>query len=197
MKTQEDSGYKNPAHTLKRRILQIAIAVFIIGSTIAIALNRDRLSIERFQAMGYMGVFLMAWIGSSTVLLPIPHLAFTFTMGALLNPWLLGLSAGVGDALGEITGYVAGYAVEEEVENSKLYKQLKTWMSHNGDLTIFVLSLFPVPFFDLAAMAGGIVGYPLWRFMLATWAGKTIKAIVAAWAGFYGIGWMANLLGIE
>jgi len=181
----------------RRRVLQVVIAVFLVGSTVIIALNRDKLSIERFRALGYLGVFLLAWIGSSTVLLPIPHLAFTFTMGAVLNPWVIGLYAGVGDALGELTGYIAGYAVEEEVENSRLYKRLKAWMERNGDLTIFVLSLFPVPFFDLAAMAGGIVGYPLWRFMLATWAGKTIKAIVAAWAGHYGIEWIANLLGIE
>jgi len=67
-------------------------------------------------------------------------------------------------------------------------------MRRNGDLTIFVLSLFPVPFFDLAAMAGGIVGYPLWRFMLATWAGKTIKGIVAAWMGACGIPWFTNLV---
>ncbi len=187
----------NDKHVLKRRLLQIIIALFIVGSTITIALNRDKLSIERFRAMGYMGVFLLAWIGSSTVLLPIPHLAFTFTMGAVLNPWVIGFSGGVGDALGELTGYIAGYAVEEEVENLKLYKYLKAWMEHNGDLTIFVLSLFPVPFFDLAAMAGGIVGYPLWRFMIATWAGKTIKAIVAAWAGYFGIAWVANLLGLE
>ncbi len=182
---------------VRHRLLQIAVLVFIIGSTTAIALNRDKLQVARFREMGYLGVFLMAWIGSSTVLLPIPHLAFTFTMGALLNPWLLGLAGGVGDALGEITGYVAGYAIEDEVENLKLYKRLRGWMERNGDLTIFVLSLFPVPFFDLAAMAGGIVGYPLWRFMLSTWAGKTIKAAVAAWAGYYGISWMAELLKVE
>jgi uncharacterized membrane protein YdjX (TVP38/TMEM64 family) len=182
---------------LRRRVLQAAVLIFLVSSTTLIALNRDKLQVSRFRDMGYFGVFLMAWIGSSTVLLPIPHLAFTFTMGAVLNPWLLGFSGGVGDALGELTGYAAGYAVEEAVEEMKLYKRLRKWMERNGDLTIFVLSLFPVPFFDLAAMAGGIVGYPLWRFMLSTWAGKTIKAVVAAWAGYYGIGWVANLLKIE
>lgn len=182
---------------LRRRLLQAGVILFLVGSVVLFFLYRDRLTIEQFRSMGYLGAFLMALIGSSTVLLPIPHLAFTFTMGAVLSPFPLGLIAGTGDALGEITGYIAGYALEEEVENVKLYQYLKTWMLRNGDLTIFVLSLFPIPFFDLAAMAGGIVGYPLWRFMLATWCGKTIKAIVAAWAGFYGIAWMAQLLGVQ
>jgi uncharacterized membrane protein YdjX (TVP38/TMEM64 family) len=188
---------QQPGDKIRRRVLQAAVLIFLVSSTTIIALNRDKLQVSRFRDMGYLGVFLMAWIGSSTVLLPIPHLAFTFTMGAVLNPWLLGLAGGIGDALGELTGYAAGYAVEEAVDNMRLYKKLRGWMERNGDLTIFVLSLFPVPFFDLAAMAGGIVGYPLWRFMLSTWAGKTIKAIVAAWAGYYGIGWVANLLRVE
>ncbi len=164
---------------------------------VVVFLERERLNVAWFRTLGYAGVFLMALIGSSTVLLPIPHLAFTFTMGAVLNPWLVGLAAGIGDGLGEITGYMAGYAVEDVVDESKLYIKLKSFMERNGDLTIFVLSLFPVPFFDLAAMAGGIVGYPLWRFMLATWAGKTIKACVAAWAGFQGVAWVAELLRVE
>lgn len=177
-----------------RRRLRLALLIGVAAIVIAAYLLRDQLTVAWFRALGYAGVFLMALIGSSTVLLPIPHLAFTFTMGAVLNPWLAGLSAGFGDALGEITGYVAGYAVEEVVEQHKLYARLKRYMERNGDLTIFILSLFPVPFFDLAAMAGGLVGYPLWRFMLATWAGKTIKACVAAWAGHLGIEWIANLL---
>lgn len=181
----------------RRTSPKLIILVFLALLLIVVALGRERLNVAWFRTLGYGGVFLMALIGSSTVLLPIPHLAFTFTMGAVLNPWIIGLAGGVGDALGEITGYMAGYAVEDLVENQKLYIRLRRYMERNGDLTIFVLSLFPVPFFDLAAMAGGLVGYPLWRFMLATWAGKTIKACVAAWMGHMGIVWVAELLGVQ
>ncbi|MFP4394262.1 MAG: TVP38/TMEM64 family protein [Anaerolineales bacterium] len=177
--------------------VKVAIFVFLGALMLTVALNRDKLQVERFRRLGYLGVFLMAVIGSSTIVLPIPHLAFTFTMGAVLNPWLAGLSAGFGDGIGEITGYMAGYALEDVADQTKLYQQLDRWMQQNGDLTIFVLSLFPVPFFDLAAMAGGASGYPLWRFMLATWSGKTIKAMVAAWSGYYGIAWVAELLGAQ
>ncbi len=183
--------------SLQNQLLRIGIVVFLGLFMLLVAFNLDRLDIGWFRALGYPGVFLLALIGSSTVLLPIPHLAFTFTMGAALNPWLVGLAAGLGDALGEITGYMAGYAVEELAERSRLYLILEKWMRRNGDLTIFVLSLFPVPFFDLAAMAGGLTGYPLLRFMLATWAGKTLKALAAAWAGYHGIGWIATLLRVE
>jgi uncharacterized membrane protein YdjX (TVP38/TMEM64 family) len=188
--SQTGAQQKKPKH----KLLKISLIFFLILFTFLIAINRDKLDVGWFRTLGYPGVFLMAALGSSTVLLPIPHLAFTFTMGAVLNPWLTGLSAGTGDALGEITGYMAGYAVEDIAGHSALYAKLERWMRRNGDLTIFVLSLFPVPFFDLAAMAGGIVGYPLWRFMLATWVGKTIKGVIAAWMGACGIPWFTDLI---
>ncbi len=188
--SQTDAQQRAP----QRKLLKIGLIFFLILFTSLIAINRDKLDVGWFRALGYPGVFLMAALGSSTVLLPIPHLAFTFTMGTVLNPWLTGLSAGTGDALGEITGYMAGYAVEDIAGHSTLYVKLERWMRRNGDLTIFVLSLFPVPFFDLAAMAGGVVGYPLWRFMLATWAGKTIKGVIAAWMGACGIPWLTDMV---
>ncbi len=179
------------------KLVRVAIIVGLLVFMSVVILNRDKLEVSRFRALGYPGVFLLALIGSATVLLPIPHLAFTFTMGAVLNPWLIGLAAGVGDMIGEFTGYLAGYALEEAVSKSRLYQTLERWMRYNGDLTIFVLSALPIPFFDLAAMAGGVVGYPLKHFALATLAGKTFKALLAAWAGHFGVAWVARWLGVE
>ena len=191
----DELGANTAKGNQRRKVLSLLILFVLAAFLIAAILWRDKLNLAWFRTLGYAGVFLLALIGSSTVLLPIPHLAFTFAMGAVLNPWLVGLAAGAGDALGEITGYVAGYAVEDLVNQRKLYTKLKHYMERNGDLTIFLLSVFTVPFFDLAAMAGGFVGYPLWRFMLATWSGKTIKACVFAWAGHLGVAWVAPLLG--
>ena len=36
---------------------------------------------------------------------------------------------------------------------------------------------------DLAGIAAGSLRYPLWRFLLFCWMGKTIKSILIAWAG--------------
>ncbi|MCU0519827.1 MAG: VTT domain-containing protein [Anaerolineae bacterium] len=195
MLSAEEPEAKTTTGDRRKKALSLGILAALAAFLVVAILWRDRLNLAWFRTLGYAGVFLLALIGSSTVLLPIPHLAFTFAMGAVLNPWLVGLAAGAGDALGEITGYVAGYAVEDFVNRKKLYVRLKHYMERNGDLTIFLLSVFTVPFFDLAAMAGGFVGYPLWRFMLATWTGKTMKACVFAWAGHLGLAWVAPLLG--
>lgn len=179
-----------------KTILRVVLVIVFVGFTLYIALNRERMTFARFSALGYLGVFLMAWIGSTTVLLPIPHLAFTFTMGSVLVPWWIGLCAGFGDSLGELWGYLAGYAVEDWVDRWKVYPKIERWVRRHGMLTIFLMGAVPMPLFDMAGMAAGATGMPVWKFYLATWSGKTLKAIVAAWAGYYSIGWIAHLLGL-
>jgi uncharacterized membrane protein YdjX (TVP38/TMEM64 family) len=171
------------------RIGALALTIIV---TILIVLNYDH--IKDFEAFGYPGIFLVALTGSATVFLPAPHLAFTFAMGGVLNPWLVGLAAGLGDTLGETSGYLAGFALEDAADNLRLYHRFESWMKRYGEVTLFLLALIPNPFFDMASIAGGLAGIPLKRFLLVTWAGKTIKAIATAWAGYYGITWIQGLL---
>jgi uncharacterized membrane protein YdjX (TVP38/TMEM64 family) len=57
---------------------------------------------------------------------------------------------------------------------------------------ILVLSAFPNPFFDIAGIAAGIAKIPLWQFLLACWAGQTIKMAMFAYAGAYSIEWFVK-----
>ena len=186
------------AQKTHKTILRVALVMFFVGFTTYIAFNREKITFESLSGLGYLGVFLMAWVGSTTVLLPIPHLAFTFTMGSMqaLVPWWIGLCAGFGDSLGELWGYLAGYAVEDLVDRWQVYPKIEGWVLRHGMLTIFLMGSVPMPLFDMAGMAAGATGMPVWKFYLATWSGKTLKAIVVAWAGRYSIAWIADLLGL-
>jgi uncharacterized membrane protein YdjX (TVP38/TMEM64 family) len=55
-------------------------------------------------------------------------------------------------------------------------------------LTIFIMSVVPFVF-DLAGIAAGALRFPIWKFFLATWVGRTILYIGIAWAG--ALGWDA------
>lgn len=184
------------AQKTRKTVLRVVLVLFFVGFTTFIALTREKITFESLSGLGYFGVFLMAWIGSTTVLLPIPHLAFTFTMGSMLVPWWIGLCAGFGDSLGELWGYVAGYAVEDLVDRWRVYPRIEGWVLAHGMLTVFLMGVVPMPLFDMAGMAAGAAGMPVWKFYLATWSGKTLKAIVVAWAGRYSIAWIADLLGV-
>jgi membrane protein DedA with SNARE-associated domain len=177
----------------RQTIGRVLALLFAVGITVLIALNRDK--VEQFKLWGYPGIFLAALAGSATVIFPVPHLAFTFAMGSVLNPWLVGLLAGLGDTFGELTGYMTGYALEEVADDFKLYKRLEHWMEVRGGLTLFILAVIPNPVFDMASMIGGLAGFPVFHFMVVTWAGKTLKALGFAWAGYFGLRWLMQVFG--
>jgi membrane protein YqaA with SNARE-associated domain len=98
---------------------------------------------------------------------------------------LVGLAGGAGAAIGEITGYMLGYSGQSIVHRQKIYTKLEGWVKKWGTLTIFLISLVPFVF-DLAGIAAGVLRFPLWKFLLACWLGRTILYIVIAFAGAWG-----------
>ena len=160
------------------RFLIIALVL-----AISVAIFSFRTQFAELAAVGYPGIFLVSLLGNATVVLPAPSLALVFAMGSALPPLLVGLIAGTGEALGELTGYALGYGGQAVIENEVAYGRLVAWMQRRGGITVFVLSVIPNPFFDLAGIAAGSLRYPVWRFLLFCWLGKTIKTTLIAWAG--------------
>ncbi|WP_343423656.1 VTT domain-containing protein [Candidatus Amarolinea dominans] len=99
------------------------------------------------------------------------------------NPVLVGLAAGLGEALGELVGYLAGYSGSAVIEDRARYAQLERLERRYGVWVIFILSVIPNPFFDLAGIAAGMLKFSVLRFFIACWLGKTIKTILVALAG--------------
>lgn len=168
------------------------VLLAVLGISVTIIALRDRFA--DWGDLGYPGIFLVSLLGNATIILPAPSLALVFAMGSALPPILVGLSAGAGEALGELTGYAAGFGGRPVIENLSLYERLAAWMQRAGGITIFVLSAFPNPFFDLAGIAAGTLRYPLWRFLLLCWLGKTVKTTLVAWAGAQSITFIESLL---
>ncbi len=173
-------------------LIRVFVLLMVVGVTAAVVVFRDRL--QQFAVYGYPGVFLVSLAGNATVIFPAPSLAVVFAMGAVLKPILVGLAAGVGEALGELTGYLAGFSGRAIVEDQARYERMTRWMERNGALTVFFLSLIPNPFFDVAGMAAGALKYPVWRFLLFCWAGKTIKTTLIALAGAQSITFIERFL---
>jgi len=167
----------------RKLAVRIIIVLILIGITATIFVYRD--NVEDLQEYGYLGAFLISLISTATIILPVPGIAAIYFLGDIYNPFLIGIAAGAGSALGEITGYLAGYSGQVIVENNKLYLRMERWMKHRGSIVIFLLSLVPNPFFDLAGAIAGVLRYPLWKFLAVCFAGKTLKNLIIAYAGYY------------
>ncbi|MBC7223024.1 MAG: VTT domain-containing protein [Anaerolineae bacterium] len=166
---------------------RVLVLVGITALTLAILLNREQL--RRFAGYGYPGIFLISLLGSATVIVPAPSIAVVFAMGAVLNPFLMGPVAGLGEALGETTGYLAGATGRAVIRDRPLYQRVVRWTRRYGLIPIFVLSAVPNPFFDIVGIAAGALQIPFWRFLIVCFLGKTVKAVLMALlgAGFFTI----------
>jgi membrane protein YqaA with SNARE-associated domain len=140
------------------------------------------------NSYGLIGVFVIGFLSSFTLFIPSPAFFVVFLLGPIINPLPLGLAAGLGSAVGELTSYYAGYGVSLAAKkyHSKFARIEKLFQKYNAPLIIFFFSATPLPF-DIVGIFCGTVRYPVKRFFLATLAGKAIKFVLIAYAGFYGL----------
>jgi membrane protein YqaA with SNARE-associated domain len=172
-------------------VVRVLTAVAVVVALGAALYFRDHLQdLERY---GYAAVFLVGLISNATLILPVPGLAVSSVLGGVFNPLTVGLVAGVGQALGELTGYMAGYSGQTWLDEHPRYRRLVAWTQQYGVVAVFLLALLPNPLFDVAGMAAGALRLPVWKFLLSCAAGKVIKNILFAVAGWYGLGTLFGL----
>ena len=174
-----------PPPTRRLRIVQILTVVAIFVAIGAALYFRDHL--QELEQYGYAAVFLVGLVSNATIIFPVPGLAVSSVMGSVFNPWIVGLVGGVGQALGELTGYMAGYSGQMLVDNNPTHDRLMRWMQRHGTLTIFILAVTPNPVADVGGMTAGALRFPLWKFLASCTAGKIVKNVIFALAGYYGI----------
>jgi membrane protein YqaA with SNARE-associated domain len=178
---------------VRNRLLPILGLLLVIGIVVGVFFFYRSYPerVEALEGYGYLGVFLISVLLNATIVLPAGNFLVLATMGAILpSATLVGLAGGIGAAIGELTGYAAGYSGQAIVSRQRVYTRLKGWVERWGMLTIFVLSIVPLVF-DLAGIAAGAIRFPLWKFFLACWLGRTILYLVIAWGG--ALGWEALL----
>ena len=186
--------YHQPrSSNLLTNILRILALVGVVGITFYIFSIRER--VAEFAAFGYPGIFFIALLANATILLPAPGVAIIYAMGAVFNPFGVGLAAGTGGAIGELSGYLAGFSGQGVVERMDVYDRVKPWVDKYGGWAIMVLSAIPNPLFDVAGIAAGIAKMPIQTFLFFTWLGQLIKMTLFALAGKYYIQFLTNFFG--
>jgi membrane protein DedA with SNARE-associated domain len=175
-----------------RERLFASLAIAGVGVILVVLfLFRDR--IGSLSELGYLGVFLMNVAGSASIVIPIPGLAAVLVAGGLWNPVLVGIAGGLGMTLGELSGYALGYGGRSFLKRDHPLRFLEGWMRKAGGPILFVFALIPNPFFDFAGVVAGSQRFPVHLFLLWIWPGKTIKSLIVAFAGAYGL--LAYFLG--
>ena len=178
---------------------------WIIGLTLAVTLCLCILVVQyweyvrNFEQYGYLGLFIISVLAGSTALVPVPGVLVVFTLGAVMKyPVLVGAVAGLGEAVGAISIYMLGYGGRSFFKdiNNSTYLRIVDWVQRKGSLGVFVMSAVVNPLFYPLTVAVAMMKLHLWKFFLNCWAGKTVKDIALAYAGYFGIWAVLRLLGI-
>ena len=158
--------------------------------------------IRTLEGYGYLGAFLISILGGATIIIPVPMLAVIFALGGVLTPYWIGVAAGLGETVGALIIYMTGHGGGAALSNIKYgkiqaaYSRLMYWMERRGSWTLFVLSAILNPFFYPAALAAGAMRFGLRRYFLICLAGKLIKGITVAYAGYWGLRGLLRMLGM-
>lgn len=163
------------------------LIILILSLLVIYLIYRFRHLLRGWRRWGYLGLFLVNLISSSTVFFPVPGVATVFLGGVIWNPLLVGIISGIGAGLGELSGYFLGFggrglASFKKREENHWSTRLERFFHKSGFITIFLFALLPLPF-DVVGMTAGVLNYPVWKFLLATILGRGIRNSVIAWTG--------------
>lgn len=145
---------------------------------------------------GYLGVFAISFIGSVSIIFPVPYTLVIFFLGSFLDPFFVAISGGLGSALGEFSGYVLGYygrKVVSEERQRKMDYMLRIFGKY-GSVTIFIFALTPLPD-DLLFIPLGVMRYPFLKAFIPALLGKILMTFILAYSGQQSIEFIRTLFG--
>jgi len=193
------------APEVKKGSVKTAYIVGIIGVVITLLMAMAVVYywefVQTLEGYGYLGAFLISILGGATIIIPVPMLAVVFALGGVLTPYWVGAAAGLGETLGALIIYMTGHGAGMALFNSNgklqsAYARMMGLMERRGSLTLFLLSAILNPFFYPAALAAGALRFGIRKYFIICWAGKTVKGLTVAYAGYWGLRGILRMLGM-
>ncbi|HEX9862558.1 MAG TPA: VTT domain-containing protein [Candidatus Bathyarchaeia archaeon] len=149
---------------------------------------------------GYFGIFLISFLGATSVFIPIPYTVVIFTLGGLqaFDPLLIAVAAGTGAAIGEFSGYLIGFGGRRVI--GEKYKKKMDFLTRLfkkfGPIVIFAFALTPLPD-DLLFIPLGIMRYSLLKAFIPALLGKFVSNLIIAYSGRFSVDIIKYIFGVE
>ena len=142
------------------------------------------------EAVGYASIWFLAFIGAALIFLPVSALAAVCVAVAVdLNPFVVAVVAASAESIGELTGYLAGMGGKSFFEHKRFYLRFKNLFEKYSFLCLLIGSAIPNPLFDVLGVAAGSILYPVRKFLLLVFIGKTLKFTWVGLSCYYGATW--------
>lgn len=142
--------------------------------------------------LGYLGAFLAPLIGVFTYyFLPWPLLIFS--LGAILNPFVVAIFGATGASLGTYLYYFLGVGIEKFLPEKfkRGVEKGKKYIKKYGTLAIFFFAITPLPD-EIVWIPIGIMKYDKRKAMISCWLGKFILISFISFSGSFGLQYILN-----
>jgi len=185
------------------RLTVLLAILFILISIILLILAKlylpkdfiKTLDIHEFLGYGYLGLFLLTFLGGTV--LPLGSPAAVATAAMLKMPAInVIIISSLGFTLGVLVNYYLGYKfgskyVEKKI-SKEIYEDLVEWWNEQGIFLVIIFALFPILPFDLLALICGVFRFNLLYFTLINFGGNLLHSCLfviigekaGIWLGF-------------
>ena len=209
METDTISSTSKLKNTLKRWEFWVGIFTIALTFGLAVVVVFYWKIFQEQASYSYLGLFFISTIGGATVIIPVPSLVVQFSMGAVLHPAIVGAIAGLGSGIGGTLVYLfgrggrrmfSGFDFASPISDRAIVRwtaRIMGWAKHRGSLVVFLMSAVLNPIFFPMAFAMGASRFKLWKFFTMCWAGNTVKSMIIAYLGYFGLGALLRWLGID
>jgi membrane protein YqaA with SNARE-associated domain len=195
-------------------ILAATIIISVVGS---VFLVKHWEYITELERQGYLGLFLISIFAGSPIPIPSPSMILTFTLGSILNPALVALVSGFGNAIGNALVFWTGRGGHlffknmglspkaDENRPSRLGRilrkfgmpRMREFARRRVLLAVFLLGMYPNPILMPIILGMGAARYNFWKFFVVCWAGKTVESTVLSYLGYFGLRSILRYFGVS
>ncbi len=180
-----------------RREFAIAAASVLVTVALCVLILQHRTFLDDISQWGYVGCFLVNVFATGTFVVPGMGAVITFTLGGVLHPAVVGLVAGLGEATGAVGAYLTGYGGRGLLLSSQMEQRFSGLMQRHGSKAIFLMAVLINPIYYPFAVWMGVLRVRVGRFFLYTLLGRTLKNLVLAYLGYFGIRTVLQWLGLS
>ncbi|MFC1658665.1 signal peptidase I [Candidatus Omnitrophota bacterium] len=160
----------------RSHILQMAALIFVIGAWVIGFYFLD--DIEALARYGYQGAFFVPMLDNFVTFINVGSFMIIAYLANILNPFLVGLLAGIGGTIGQFSSYLLGYSsFQFIIQKLGIYRNVARWMDKWGGKFIFVVSIMPLPIVGFTGIAAGAAKYSLLKYFLFSGLGNILKHI--------------------
>lgn len=193
--------------------LMIAVVTISVGGSVLLIQHWEFIS--GLEEHGYWGLFVISLFAGSPIPIPTPSMILTFTLGSILNPVLVGLVSGFGNAVGNAFIFWVGHGgnkffqsvstsdpEEEKKPSSRIGRffqkltRMPEFMKNRVLWAVYLLSIYPNPLLTPLILGMGAMRFRFWKFFLVIWVGKTTQGMLLSYLGYLGLRSLLRYLGI-